>query len=257
MRFTIRQAQTLCLVLLACGPFHHALAQSPPDTAPAPASAEIPTEPTTEPTTAPDPALPAATPPAPICCALPDGTLVELAIGEPLTSKTAQRGQRFKLLLAEPLRLGDTVVLPAGTEGVGEIIHADRARAAGKPGELLLAARFLQGPDGEIKLRGMKLGGSGKDHGTAAMAVATALGPVGFFVRGGQIEIETGTRAHAKLAGPLKVADLAALEASSRHSGDVGPAGPSTPSSTSEPADAPAAPASGMDTPPAPAPPHH
>jgi hypothetical protein len=242
MRFIIRQAHGLCLLLLACGPFHHALAQSPPDTAPTPASAEI----STEPTTAPDPALPTATPPAPICCALPDGALVELAIGEPLTSKTAQRGQRFKLLLAEPLRLGDTVVLPAGTEGVGEVIHADRARAAGKPGELLLAARSLQGPDGEIKLRGMKLGGSGKDH-----------GPIGCDVRGGQIEIETGTRAHAKLAGPLKVAELAALEASSMNSGDVGPAGPSTPSSTSEPADAQAVPASGMDTPPAPAPPHH
>lgn len=253
MRFTTRRAHALCLLLLACGPLHHALAQSPPDAAPAPASAEV----STEPATAPDPALPAATPPAPLCCALPDGTLVELAIGEPLTSKTAQRGQRFKLLLAEPLRLGETVVLPAGTEGVGEVIHADRARAAGKPGELLLAARFLQGPDGEIKLRGMKLGGSGKDHGNAAMAVATALGPVGFFVRGGQIEIETGTRAHAKLAGPLLIADRAVLEASFRHSGYVGPAGPSTPSSTSEQADARTAPASGMDTPPAPAPLHH
>jgi hypothetical protein len=254
MRFIIRQAHRLCLVLLACGPFHHAQAQSTPDTTPAPALVET----AAAPETAPDPSLATAPPPAPICCALPDGTLVELAIGEPLTSKTAQRGQRFKLLLAEPLRLGETVVLPAGTEGVGEVIHADRARAAGKPGELLLAARFLQGPEGEIKLRGMKLGGSGKDHGNAAMAVATALGPVGFFVRGGQIEIETGTRAHAKLAGPLKVAaNLAALEASSRHSGDVGPAGSSTPSSTSEPADAPAAPASGMDTPPAPTTPRH
>lgn len=249
MRFTKRPAQMLCLLLLACGALHQALAQSPPDTAPV--------ETATEPATAPAPSLPTATPPAPICCALPDGTLVELAIGEPLTSKTAQRGQRFKLLLAEPLRLGDTVVLPAGTEGVGEVIHADRARAAGKPGELLLAARFLQGPDGEIKLRGMKLGGSGKDHGNAAMAVATALGPVGFFVRGGQIEIETGTRAHAKLAGPLHITDSAAVEAAFRNSGDVGPAGPATPSSTSEPADAPAAPAIGMDTPPAPAPPHH
>lgn len=246
MRFIIRQAHGLCLVLLACGPFHHALAQSPPDVVPTPAG--TPAEPA------------AATAPAtqpPLCCTLPDGTLVELAIGEPLTSKTAQRGQRFKLLLAEPLRLGDTVVLPAGTEGVGEIIHADRARAAGKPGELLLAARFLQGPDGEIKLRGMKLGGSGKDRGNAAMGVAMGLGPLGFLVRGGQIEIPEGARAHAKLAGPLQIAERAVLEAAFRGSGYVGPAGTSTPSSTSEPADAQAAPASGTDTPPAPTTPLH
>lgn len=252
MRFSIRQAHRLCLVLLAFGPFDQALAQSPPDTTPTPAPVEVPVESKT----APEPSLSVATPPAPACCVLPDGTLVELAIGEPLTSKTAQRGQRFKLLLAESLRFGETIVLPAGTEGVGEVIHADRARAAGKPGELLLAARFLQGPDGEIKLRGMKLGGSGKDHGNAAMAVSMAIPIAGFFVRGGEIEIEPGARAHAKLAGALQIADRAVLDASFRHSGDAGPATPSTPSSTSEPADAQAVPASGTDTPPAPATPH-
>jgi len=224
MRFTIRQARGLCFMLFACVPLQGALAQSPPDTVPAETHAE--------PSTTAAPASPAATTSASPCCALSDGTLVELAIGEPLTSKTAQRGQRFKLLLAEPLRLGDTVVVPAGTEGVGEVIHADHARAAGKPGELLLAARFLQGPAGEIKLRGMKLGGSGKDRGNAAMGVAIGLGPLAFLVRGGQIEIPEGTRAHAKLAGPLQMA-----------------ASPLT--TTSDPADAPAAPA-GVDTPPAP-----
>ncbi len=228
MRFTVRQAQLLCLLCLACGCVTPTFAQSPSaaQTPPAGASAGAvaPESPTTPPSAAP----------ASVCCTLPDGTLVELAIGEPLTSKTAQRGQRFRLLLAEPLRLGDTVVLPAGTEGVGEVIHADHARAAGKPGELLLAARFLQGPDGEIKLRGMKLGGSGKDRGNAAMGVAIGLGPLAFLVRGGQIEIPEGTRAHAKLAGPLQL--------------------PATPlATTSDPAEAPAAPASGTDAHPAPA----
>ncbi|MFD0725433.1 hypothetical protein [Lysobacter brunescens] len=227
MRFTFREAHRLCLMLLMCAPLHAALAQSPAVAAP------MPTESGSQPTTTPDPASPAAATEAAVCCILPDGTLVELAIGEPLTSKTAQRGQRFKLLLAEPLRLGDTVVVPAGTEGVGEVIHADHARAAGKPGELLLAARFLQGPAGEIKLRGMKLGGSGKDRGNAAMGVAMGLGPLGFLVRGGQIEIPEGTRAHAKLAGPLQMT-----------------ASPLT--TVSDPVDAPAAPASGTDMPPSP-----
>lgn len=226
MRFTVRQARLPCLLLMACCALPAALAQSPSPAAmpqpAAPADAQAPGS-----IAAISPTSPATT-----CCALPDGTLVELAIGEPLTSKTAQRGQRFKLLLAEPLRVGDTVLLPAGTQGVGEVIHADPARAAGKPGELLLAARFLQGPAGEIKLRGMKLGGSGKDRGNAAMGVALGLGPLGFLVRGGQIEIPEGARAHAKLAGPLQV-----------------PASPTA--TTSNPADAPQAPASGTDIPPA------
>ncbi len=130
------------------------------------------------------------------CCTLADGTIVELEIAEPLSTKTAQRGQRFKLRLATPLYAGETLVLPAGIEGVGEIVHADRARAAGNPGELLLAARTLSGPDGEIKLRGFKFGGSGENRTTAAFWI-----PLGFFVRGGQVEVPVGARAHAKLSG--------------------------------------------------------
>lgn len=134
------------------------------------------------------------------CCVLADGTVVELEIAEPLSTKTAQRGQRFKLRLASSVRIGDAVALPAGIEGVGEVVHADRARAAGKPGELLLAARTLNGPNGEIKLRGFKFGGSGENRTTAAFWI-----PLGFFVRGGQVEVPAGARAHAKLAGAYTV----------------------------------------------------
>lgn len=134
------------------------------------------------------------------CCALPDGTIVELEIAEPISSKTAQRGQRFKLTLASPLYAGEVMLLPAGTEGVGEVVHADRARAAGKPGELLLTGRSLAGPDGEIKLRGFRIGGSGENRAMAAFWI-----PLGFLIRGGQIEIPTGARAHAKLAGPHRI----------------------------------------------------
>lgn len=131
------------------------------------------------------------------CCSLADGTIVELEIAEPISSKTAQRGQRFKLALASPLYAGDVMLLPAGTEGIGEVVHADRARAAGKPGELILAGRSLNGPGGDIKLRGFRMGGSGENRTVAAFWI-----PLGFLMRGGQIEIPPGARAHAKLAGP-------------------------------------------------------
>lgn len=134
------------------------------------------------------------------CCALPDGTIVELEIAEPISSKTAKRGQRFKLTLSSPLYADGVMLLPAGTEGVGEVVHADRARAAGKPGELLLTGRSLAGPDGEIKLRGFRMGGSGENRVLAAFWI-----PLGFLIHGGQIEIPTGARAHAKLAGPHRI----------------------------------------------------
>ncbi len=190
-------------------------------------------------------AVPDATPAAvQACCNVPDGTIVELEIAEPISSKTAQRGQRFKLRLVTPLYAGETLVLPAGTEGVGEVVHADRARAAGKPGELLLAGRSLNGPNGEIKLRGFRLGGSGENRTVAAFWI-----PLGFLVRGGQIEIPIGARAHAKLAGPhLLTPSLSTSAAAPAVATEATTS--ATPSSTSAPAD------SATDTPP-PQPPHN
>ena len=149
------------------------------------------------------------------CCTLPDGTVVQLEIAEALNSKTAQRGQRIKLRLATPLQATEGVLVPVGTEGEGEVIHAARAGAGGKAGELILAARFLNGPGGEIKLRGMKLGGIGKDQRDSANALllgtavaAPILAPVALLVRGGNLEIPVGMPAQAKLAGSLHLPPL-------------------------------------------------
>lgn len=131
------------------------------------------------------------------CCVLADGTLVQIEVVETLNTKTVQRGQRFPLRLVDPVYAGDTLVLPAGTEGEGEVVHAERARMAGKAGELILAARFLRTPSGNLPLRGMKLGGAGESHADAAFWVPL----VGFVINGGQVEVPAGTRAQAKLAG--------------------------------------------------------
>lgn len=159
-------------------------------------------------TTAPASIDPAKTDPATTdpgsCCLLPDGSPVRIEIAEALSSKTAQRGQTFKLRLLQPLAAAEGVLLPAGTEGAGEVIHAERGRGGGKAGELILAARHLQGPNGPIKLRGMKLGGSGTDKTGTAMAASLVL-PLGGFVRGSEIEIPLGTLAVAKLAEPVRL----------------------------------------------------
>ena len=146
------------------------------------------------------------------CCALPDGSPVQLEVVDPISSKTALRGQTFALRLAQPLRTAEGVLLPAGTAGAGEVIHAERSRGGGKAGELILAARYLQGPDGPIKLRGMKLGGSGSDKTGAAMGASLIL-PLGGFVRGTEIEIPAGTAASAKLAGAIRLPPMPAAAA--------------------------------------------
>ncbi|WP_153066577.1 MULTISPECIES: hypothetical protein [Xanthomonas] len=124
--------------------------------------------------------------------------IVELT--EVLSSSTHRRGDRFRLQLAEPLVIDGQQVLAAGIAGVGEVVHAAVARSGGAAGELLLAARSLQCNEQTIVLRGFKLGATGKDRSAPAIGVATLGGPLGMFIRGGEIEIPSGTRGTAKLA---------------------------------------------------------
>lgn len=137
------------------------------------------------------------------CCRIADGTAVTIEILEPLNSALLKRGDKFRLRLAETVWVEGMPVLVAGLEGAGEIVHAEKSRSGGKAGELLIAARYLETSGMQVPLRGLKLGGSGKDNTNAAMATAFAVGPFALFVRGREIVIPAGTLAQAKIAKEL------------------------------------------------------
>lgn len=112
-------------------------------------------------------ATPVIAPPLPAtadCCVIKALTPVRLAITNPMNSNQAYPGQRFALTLGEPILLENGRLIPAGTPGEGEVVHAARTGLAGRAGELLLAARFLDYRGVRIPLRSMRFGGSGKDN---------------------------------------------------------------------------------------------
>lgn len=139
------------------------------------------------------------------CCRIADGTAVTIEILDPLNSALLKRGDKFRLRLAEPVLAEGKPVLAAGVEGMGEIVHAEKSRSGGKAGELLIAARYLETSGTQVPLRGLKLGGRGKDNTNAAMATAFAVGPFALFVRGREIVIPAGTLAQAKIAQELRL----------------------------------------------------
>jgi len=143
---------------------------------------------------------PAVMPELAECCRIPAGAAIELEIAQALSSAAQKRGDKFAIRLRTPVVHAGTVVIPAGTVGVGEIVHADRSRGGGKPGELLLAARYLELDGAQIPLRALKFGGQGQDKTKAALGASFALGPLAHFIRGKEIEIPTGTIVTAKLA---------------------------------------------------------
>lgn len=141
------------------------------------------------------------------CCAVPARTPVEIEIVDAVTTRTNRTGERFAIRLAEPLVVDGQVVAPVGTPGVGEIVHSARAGAMGRAGELILAARYLELGQTQIRLRSLRFGQQGRDSsGGAAIAssVAGAVMPlasvVGFLIQGGHVNVPAGTRAHAMTA---------------------------------------------------------
>lgn len=150
-----------------------------------------------------DPAGTATVPPAAVAKA---PLLVRIEILDRLSSADRKRGDTFALRLAEDVTLPDGSILPAGTPGGGEVVHAAKSGIGGKPGELILAARFLDGSQGRFRLRALRLAGVGKDRGNAALGIATAAevavpgaALLSLFIHGGQFVVPPGAQAVAKL----------------------------------------------------------
>lgn len=156
--------------------------------------------------TAPPPDPQQAVAPAPEDPAryVPVDTVVDIAITTTINSKANKIGDVFPIRLAEPVvgTSGD-ILIPAGTPGQGEVIHAARARAMGKAGELILAARYLQCGDTHVPLGHFRFGVSGKNNLGAAIAVSVVATPLVLFVAGGEVNVPPDTRAHARITTGL------------------------------------------------------
>jgi hypothetical protein len=149
-------------------------------------------------------------PPAPAANAvtLPALTPVSIAIMEPLNSKTSTIGQLFDIRLVQPIILGGQIIVPSGTRGKGEVIHAAKARAAGKAGELIIAARYLDYQGTRLPLRSLKYGAdaTGQNNVDTAAAVGFVVAaPLVLFITGGQVDIPAGMPAIAKLASDVEI----------------------------------------------------
>jgi len=86
---------------------------------------------------------------------LSEGTDVNLAIDQDLSSKTAQEGDPVEFVLTEDIRVGDLVVVRAGARGVGEVTNAEKREwfSEDKP-ELSIRPDYLKVGSFKIRLRG-------------------------------------------------------------------------------------------------------
>lgn len=136
---------------------------------------------------------------------IPAGTVVDLEVAELVSSKTAKRGDRFAIRMVRPIVVDGIVVVAEGTLGVGEVTTVGKPGMSGKPGELMVLARYLDHHGLRLPLKGMKLGQRGPDHTFEAFVIAYALTPLAMFIQGGHMQFPAGTAAQARLSADVVV----------------------------------------------------
>jgi hypothetical protein len=124
-------------------------------------------------------------------------TEVPLRLLAPVASNTHKRGDRFALEVARPVMVDGAIVVPAGAQGEGEVVHAAKGGFGGRAGELILVSRFLRVGDQTIKLRSFSAG-NGEDRVNLAAGLSMVM--VGIFVNGKEIALPAGTNVFAKVA---------------------------------------------------------
>ena len=148
------------------------------------------------------------------CCTIPALTEIQFEFTSTINSQANKIGEIFPIKLSAPIMVDGGEVVPAGTVGIGEIIHAAKSRFGGKAGELILAVRSLDYQGTKIPLRSLryqpvKTPGRGRDNGDTAAAVAIAGGAIGgvvsMFITGGEVNIPAGTIAFAKTSAPVTI----------------------------------------------------
>ena len=131
---------------------------------------------------------------------LPAGTPVAFEFAAQLDSKTSKIDAMFPIRLIYPIAIGGSVVVPAGTMGEGQVVHAAKSGWGGKAGELVVAARYIDFNGTRIPLRRFRMGeiAVGEDRRDTAFAATALVSPLlGFLINGGEKTILIGTRANA------------------------------------------------------------
>lgn len=113
---------------------------------------------------------------APALVRVPAYTLVMLRMSERVNSDRNRTGDHFRFRVAEDVIVDGHIVIPAGSQGEGEVIHAAESGGRDHPGELVLAARYITVGDSplggrQIKLRTFVAGSTNLEHDALAVPV--------------------------------------------------------------------------------------
>lgn len=123
---------------------------------------------------------------------LKEGDDVKLKFSQEISSKTASEGDTVNFVVADDVKVGDVVVIKAGTKAVGTVTNAKRAGMMGKGGELNVRLDHLKAGEIKVRLRGSK-GKEGDSKAGQSIALTVLFGPIGLIKHGKEINVPEGT----------------------------------------------------------------
>ena len=141
---------------------------------------------------------------------LPALTPVLIQFDEKVSSERNRNGDRFRFHVAADVRVGDAIVIPMGTRGEGEVIHAAKSGMAGKAGELIVAARYVTVGNRTVRLRSFA-SGTGKQFSDLANWTGVLVGMPSLMIQGGKMTMPQHMLATVRTA---EAVNLPALQTS-------------------------------------------
>lgn len=129
---------------------------------------------------------------------LPAYTPVKVMMNQELSTQTHTVGDQFFVTVVEDVVENDTVIVPAGSRGWGEVTFATRKGGFGKPGIVGISLRSLELGDRVVPLDG-RYREEGKNKNGAVAATWFAVGVFSGFIQGRAGYIEQGRELRARL----------------------------------------------------------
>lgn len=125
---------------------------------------------------------------------LRSGTPIVLRLAQTVTTrdKSARVNDRIRFEVAEPVKVNDLVVIPAGSPAVGELTTVQNKGMFGKAGRFTGRLLSVDANGRTIRLNGNFDSKGGSGTGAAVATTALVFAPAGFFMTGKSAEMVAG-----------------------------------------------------------------
>jgi hypothetical protein len=155
-------------------------------------------------------------------CAQPcleDGTPVQIAFAQEVSSGTAHSGDQIQFEVVDEVRVGGVVVIPKGALAWGTVTMAQARRRMARGGKIDIQINAVRLADGEkASLRATKQGNGGGHVGAMTVGIVAAgllffpVAPLFLLMKGKDITFPKGTQVPVFVDGNFRL-DLAKFEA--------------------------------------------